>query len=519
MADPPDKPDKSDKPDTAGIQHWLAANPDDPRAGAVREKLRGMGVKVAEPPGYIPDRLGAFIQGTLLDPAEKVGQMAEHLPGALGRGARYVGANLPSGLQSYLDEHRQMGERHPGYRLGGNMTGAFMLPGSGKTLAGDAATGTVGGVTQPLDPNDANYWRDVGLQGLLGGTVGAGLGAVARSVANRATDASRAALNVFQRIYNEMGLGQYAPKTITPQTAAQVRQTVGQRLGQIYQHLTFNPLDPAWRGQADAIFHRVFNAITDPALRQRWYDVFRSEAARPAFFAEPGRVGVPLTGDKLHQLVSGLSGEASNFGREAARGMADSKVWNMMSNGLRQITQSIETQIDRAVPPAIGAARRGAKRAYELADGMVRSSNAGNRWTPSASRIASTLEQKAGKTAYAGPRFGGVKRMLERERDAAEKAAKGPGTAARLGGHAARIPGMIAGYEAGKMVGHPLAGALAGGELAHAAVRAAPKAVAVAGRRPGLAGAVAGQGVRIPEIVVTAPRYRPEQEDKDARRP
>lgn len=505
------------QPDTAHIQSWLAAHPDDPRAGAVREKLRGMGVQVQDP-GSLPDYLGGFIQGTLLDPAEKVGQMAEHLPGALGRGARYVGAHLPQGLQDYLEEHRQMGERHPWLRTIGNLTGALAIP-AGRGVVGNTVAGAVGGVTQPLDPNDANYWRDVGLQGGLGGTVGAGLGAVARSVANRAQAESRAALNVFQRIYNEMGLGQYAPKTITPQTAAQVRQTVGQRLGQIYQHLTFNPLDPAWRGQADAIFHRVFNAITDPALRQRWYDVFRSEAARPAFFAEPGRVGVPLTGDKLHQLVSGLSGEASNFGREAARGMADSKVWNMMSNGLRQITQSIETQIDRAAPSAIGAARRGAKRAYELADGMVRSSNAGNRWTPSASRIASTLEQKAGKTAYAGPRFGGVKRMLERERDAAEKAAKGPGTAARLGGHAARIPGMIAGYEAGKMVGHPLAGALAGGELAHAAARAAPKAAAIAGRRPGVAGAVAGQGVRIPEIVVTAPRYRPGQEDKDATRP
>lgn len=521
----PDKqPDTRSQPDTTGIQKWLAEHPDDHRADAVRQKLTSMGVKIeGEQPGvmgYVGDRLGAFVQGTLLDPLEKVGQMAEHAPGWLGRTSRSIGAMTPQSVQDYLDEHRKMGERHPGYRLGGNLAGAFALPVSkAKDAAGvvaDVATGAAGGVMQPLDPNDPNYWRDVGLQAGLGGTLGGGLGAVARSIAAKATDASRAALNVFQRVYNEMGLGQYAPKEINPQTAVQVRNTVGKRLGEIYQHMSFNPLDPAWRAQANQVYHDVLNAIADPALRQRWQSVFANEAARPAFMADPAQVGARVTGDKLHQVVSSLSGEASAFGQQAARGGADAKVWNLMSNGLRQLTQTIEGQIDRAVHPAIGAARRGAARAYQLAEGMMRASNAGNRWIPDAGRIASTLEQKFGKSQYAGPRFGGVKRMLESERDKAAAARAKPGVAARLGGHAVRIPGMIAGYEVGKMIGHPLAGALAGGEAAHAAARALPGAAARAGRYPGVTGAVAGQGVRGEELLVTprGARWRPEQEDK-----
>lgn len=521
MADKPDllaKSDKSDsKPDTAGIQTWLRNNPNDPRAGAVRDKLKSMGVETeaqGEQPGvmgYVGDRLGAFIQGTLLDPAEKVGQMAEHLPGALGRGARYVGANLPSALTSYLDEHRQMGERHPGYRLGGNLTGAFMLPGGGRTLAGDVAIGTGGGVLQPLDPNDPSYWRDVGLQGALGGSLSGAFGAATRGAGATA----RAAKNVYQHIYDtlEGRASTRAPQTITPNTATQVRNEVGGELGRIYQQMMFNPNTAGWLPSLIQMRDRVMNTLVDPAMRARWASVFTNQVFRPMFQPSATSTRAPwISGTLLHQMMSHLSGETNAFFREARKGGANAMMWNQMARGLQQAQRGVEAQLDAAFP-ALGAARRRANEAYQWADVMWRESHAGNRWVPPPTQLDRAAERKFGSTAYTAPggRHTGVREMLGKEAQRMPR----PGHRGVLY-EAVRIPGMIAGYEVGRMMGHPLEGAIAGGMLGRAAVPAVRGAAQRAGRVPGVVGAGAGQAVRGEELLVTpkGARWVPDEESK-----
>lgn len=448
--------------------------------------------------GTAGDIAESFGQGAVLDPLEKVGQMAQHLPGALGRGAQAIGASLPDWLQRATAHAQAAGARHPWARTAGNIAPWLAVPGAG--LAADVALGTAGGLLQPMDPSNPNYWRDVMGQGVLGGAAGGALGGLGRWITSAAQQPTRAVLNLLQRAYRETGLGG-APTAITPQTAVAARREIGQRLGQIYTQMSFNPMDRAWMVAARDIRNRISGMIADPAQRARWEQSFMDDAVRPAFQSEAGVTGAPLTGEKLHQLVSALSGEANAFRQEAQRGGAQAKTWTQMAQGMRQILNSVERQIDMA-NPALGAARRGAERGYQFADVVYRAGNASNRWTPSADQLASAWERKVGKPEYAGPRFGRSKAMLERERDATPRTRAGP--LEDLGRHA--IAGTLS-----HAVGLPfIAGPVA--RLASRSPRTR-RAIAGVGSRPGAVGATTGRqsvapfpgwaGGKLQDLVVT----------------
>ena len=453
-----------------------------------------------------------LLQGAVLDPFQKVGQMAQHLPGRLGATAREMASDpLPNWLQNIFTQSKQAADRHPVVRTLANIA-PWLAAGGGSGALVDAAMGAVGGMTQPLDPSDPHYWRDVMGQGVIGGVAGGTLGALGRGIADRAAQITRPVLNLIGRAYREAGLSG-APTAITPQTAVQARRAIGQQLGRIYDQMSFNPMNLPWMTQARTIRNTISGAIADPAQRMRWEQSFMDDAIRPAFQSQAGVTGAPLTGDKLHQLVSALSGEANVFRQEAQRGGAQAKTWTQMAQGMRQILNSVERQIDMA-NPALGAARRGAERGYQFADVVYRAGNAGNRWTPSAEQLASTWERKVGKAEYAGPRYGRAKAMLERERDILpprrEGALEGLGRHAVAGGlsHAVGLP-FIAGPVARLAARSP-------------AVR---RGVAAVGQHPGAVGAATGRQTvapfpgwvgsqTIPEITVTAPRYRPGQENQ-----
>lgn len=507
----------------------MAEGDDDPVARA-RKKLAAQGTAAtgqtsAGQAGGFSDYLGSYIQGTVLDPIEKAGEMAEHLPGGMGRAARSAGKALGDmpfyipgtgprqTLRDYVQQHKKLGEDYPITRFGGNVSGALMLPGKSKGVVGDAILGGIGGVLQPLDENDPNYWRDVGIQLGGGGLMGSIFGAAARG----GEAAGRAAKNVYQHIYDTLeGVvgSKAAPKTITPATASAVRNEVGERLAQIYDQMAFNPNTAGWLPRMIQIRDQVRNSIVDPAIRERWESVFTNEVFRPIFQPMATSTRAPwISGQPLHQLMSHLSGEVNSFFNEARKGGANAMMWNQMARGLQQLHQGVGAIIDTA-NPAMGALRRQANEAYQWADVMWRQSKAGNRWIPPPKQIDVAAERKFGSTNYTAPgsRHEPVRQMLDKEGKRAAKANERGGALHE----AVRIPGMIVGYEGGKMFGHPLEGAIIGSSLARASVPAVRKGAELAGRKPGAVGAAMGELTRGEEFLTTprGAKWRPDEERK-----
>lgn len=449
--------------------------------------------------GQWPGRIGSFVQGAVLQPIESAGTMVENiprqgLPNWLQRAM--APPQLPKTVSDYLDQHRRYAEQHPGWNLGGQAA-ALLAAGGPRAGAGAVERGAINvgvgagtGALEPVDKNDPDYWGKVGTQAGVSGVLAGGLGEVARMATERAGQASRAALNVFRNAYDRMGLGQYAPTELTMQTARQVRRFVGDRLGQIYQHMAFNPNMPGWLPGFIRHTQDVARNISDPALRERWATIMRDKAFRPLFQSDPASTRVPIvTGDILHQIMSKLSGEANQLGYEASRGGPNSMMIRQMQRGLSAIHDNIAQHIDRYAP-AVAADRQAANQAYQLSDWMWRSSRASNRWIPGAAELAARGEKKFGQDAYTDPnfRFRPLVEMLEGERDLAERQAK----RSRVGREVARIPFMLGGYQAGRLFGEPLAGAMIGGAIGREASPAVMGAAGLLGRYPALVGAGGG---------------------------
>lgn len=366
----------------------------------------------------------AFEQGAIFDPLEAIGQM---LPP---RVSSAIGSVIPEGVKRYAAESAAGAADHPVYRWAGNVAPWLLVPGAGESVLGDVALGVGSSVLQPTDPDAPDFWRQKGIQAVLGGATGGSLGAVARraaarAAAQKAADAAaqfaaqtpeRATMSMYQRIANEAGDPSIVPSAITPQTSVAVRNKVGAKLTSIYQQMKFNP-DSRWISATLGVRDQIGGALVNPEMRARWDRVFSSEAFKPALLADPKNPIAPVSGEKLNQLVSDLSAQANQFGLEAQRGGAYADQWRQMANGLRQIRQNIVAQID-AANPALGAQRRAADRAYQLSDLMMRATSATKGGVAEPKDIIGAFQQKVGKVMYAKPQFGAVKSMLERERQA-----------------------------------------------------------------------------------------------------
>lgn len=646
----------ADKTDTSGIQNWLAEHPDDPRAGAVRAKLRSMGVQVQDPPGIIEDYGQAAIQGGVLDPLEKVGQMAEHLPDWLGGGlARRAGSALSSipFVSETMRQGQESAQRHPWVRTAGNILPWLAVPGFGEGrlagLAADAAIGTLGGVTQPLDPKDPNYWRDVGLQGLLGGALGGGLGQVTRGAAaartaqqgrqaafDAATQARNAAeqraerigrfnqavtksnkskqtayrtaqraqaqqtylqraaaqaakqaqeaipaqttLNWWRETLTPIGEQARAPTRVTPETSAQVRKIVGDRLNKVRQQMLVNPDDATLGEDLAATQVETEGRLSNQAMRDQWAYQAHQEMAPDGSLKPPSKselakernsiwskyVQQPLAGKQyisgtdLADYVSRLGDLAEQYGRRALSApQAERPELDAISRGLRRVIDEVERH---GVGSDAGLAKQltDAKRAYNLwsiGNGST-AAEKGGLMTPGG--IAREWARRQGDAAYGAEMIPGhpqfhpenarIKQGLERARQAHEAAtppitpqpplplpgqrqtlplpkvpprpvmqqspapSKGRQAARHMGELAAHLPGAIAGLKIGTMLGHPYWGAGVGTAASRAMAPAVKSGIERAGRVPGALGATAGSS--IPEIVVTAPRYRPGEDQE-----
>lgn len=526
----------------SSLQQWLKENPRDGRAPQLRDKLRAAGIEIPEPPVADPLYGKAVLQGAILDPVEKAGQIAEHLPDWLGGGlARRAGTAIMSTpyVGDYLRQERQAGEQSPVARSIGNVLPWFLVPG-GETMAGDVATGAAAGALQPQDPKDPNYWRNLLYQGGTGGVLGGTVGQVGRNIAgttqaqrtyqaaqaaaNRfhAQTPERASLQMYQRVFREIGRPQDAPTEITPETATQVRSHIGGYLNSIYANMRFNPGDPGWQTLTRSTYQTIRRGLTNQAMRDRWDREFRSADLGPVLNA--ARNAMPISGESLNQIISGLGSRASEFGATSTTDTPDGDQWRIMAEGMRRLRAAITQQIDNA-NPVEGARRRAASRAYHLADTMHEATRASS---PAATpqKIIDTWEKKVGKVQYARPRFGSAKDMLQREHATQEAgpvqleapATPPPSRAGRSVLHAAVDAAAI---EAAHKLGLPFpwgigfatGTALSEGGRALARTQAARNAAASLARRPAVAGAVGGQVAPWLRILNPVPEGQPETLD------
>lgn len=504
----------------------------------------------AKPDTGLLGRAEAFQQGAILDPVEKLAQMGTK---ALGYDpAQVAGQVLPDWLQQTLERSRRTAETYPIERTVGNIAPWLLIPG-GEGVVGDMLLGTAGGLLQPTDPKNPNYWRDVGYGGAFGGLAGSSLGMAARGIAGSRAAAKaselaqtlwdalregtpgRATRTVYQHIANLVNDPSIFSGEITPRTAAEVQGKVGDKLTAIYKQMSFDPNTPGWLSNAQATRDRISNLITDPKIRDRWNQVFTDDAIRPAFGGEagarPGTVGTygapppppvtsiggttmrpptvgtrpgmpmgarsgPLAGDKLNQLMSKLSAEQNDFGLMAQQGGPDAKTYRLMAQGLKDIRKSIGTIID-APNPALGAARRAANEAYSLTDFMVKGTSATKGGVESPAGLIGTLQKKVGKKAYgASDKFRDIKDMLEEERQTHEGLRtppfRVPPTPSTAAAGARKVAGAVTPPTLHAM-GIPAAVVHLGRAAGKGAERAAGRATIAAGRRPGAVGAVTGQ--------------------------
>jgi hypothetical protein len=342
---------------------------------------------------------------------------------------------------------------------------------------------------------------------------GAGVGKAAEAVAARkaaqgfakATQGAidrtpeTTALSVYRRAYNEAGLPHLAPAEITPETAATAKTQIGQMISSIYKKMTFDPNAPGWSQNVNAIRKEIEEKyLSDPAIAAKWHSAVDSETLNPAFWA--GR-GNPITGEKLNQIISDMTKTQNEWGLLAQKGGDSAGQFGEMAKGLQKIRDTMIAQMS-ARDPKLASQLKGANRGYFLADTMQRATSAKTGGVPNkVEDIIGSLEKKLGKQVYGETtRMGILRRNLDEARKAQKErvpipADKEKGTLRKVIENATAVPGAVLGYEAGKLVGHPIMGSSVGASIARGAVPLIEKG---AGRLPpGAAGAAGGQAARL----------------------
>lgn len=507
-----------------------------------------------------------WTQGMVLDPIEKAGQVAEHIPGPIGRAATEAGKALPSWLQDYLTRSQQVAGQHPWARTAANILPWVLAPGVGEGFAAQAAMGALAGLAQPLDPKDPNYWSDLSNQGFGGALLGGAGGQLANylnrlhagNMAQRSTDQlqqqliertpERTNLNMLQGIYQ--WIGRPAPRELTPEAAGQAVRDVGDRLNQIYSRMAFDPNTPEWLATANRVRQEVEPLLRqNPQLQEQWNRVLADRGVMPAFRAEPaatppvsgvsgmrpstivGPDGKPLmlpetrtqgpmgtrsgslSGQQLTSLMSDLRRLGGYYHDLAGSERQFSAMYNSMAKGIDDLRAAINSRLGRDFPQQAADLQR-ANSAYHWGMNLMKSWRPSNQFRPTAPQIAQTAQSRVGPMTYSSQRYYPlVRQYLEQE---SEMGRGGP-PGWRVQPPQAR-PTNRAGQAAAAMTAHGLAHAAgvpgplrrfvteAGRELGRGAGAAGSRVGREVGGRPAALGTSAGQAVGAPpltELVVT----------------
>lgn len=333
------------------------------------------------------------------------------------------------------------------------------------------------------------------------------------------------------------------PDTVGPESSAQVQRIIGTRLNELHNQMSLS---------TDTNFGTVLRdrvaGTLNAANRRDWNQMF-SEAVSQPLMKNHGR----LNGQQLHDLTSDLGNRIEELSRRIrSEDMPESRRTDLtrMRNALRNVADAVEDQATGT--PEVKAQLQQARRAYNLwsiGNGAT-AAERGGEMTPG--RIAREWAGRQGDAAYGAemnrgsPRYhpenARLKTWLESQRQLHET---GPAPAApqppvpRPTTKWSEIPlprkpvpvkqgpmppppprpERSPGAEAVKAVGRKLVAGHLGGlpgvimePLATAGARRLARSPTVARglSQAGRAGPVAAVGASqsIPEIVVTAPRYR-----------
>lgn len=337
--------------------------------------------------------------------------------------------------------------------------------------------------------------------------------------------------------------------SMTRQTAPQALREVGQELDRLYGKMSFDPNQGGWLRSAARIQADIRNRLRqDPRAQALWEQVFQDKAFMPGLRAEAGAgapvMGVapgvvrppvgtgpgfaqrslptgevqgplgtrsgPISGEQLARMMSVLTKAQQRFGLEAQQG--GGVIYRDMADGLRQMRQSIERQLD-AKFPTLAQHRQLANQAYFLTSRVMDAVDVHGSATPEA--LLKAFKSAEGDTRFGtDKRYADIKDRLERQHREHTTKLDPPKAPVTIKGQPATqsspgMPGAAAHIAAHFVPGGPTSRMIAreilrqgGRGVAEPALRGAARA-----RRLGPpASAVAGQAVSQPQELVVTPK-------------
>jgi hypothetical protein len=386
---------------------------------------------------------------------------------------------------------------------------------------------------------------------------------VTSQTAQRARDAIPAieTLRWWREALTPTGDQALAPTAVTPEASAQVRKIVGDRLTNVRQQMLVNPNDVGFRNEIAGIREQVHDQLSNQAMRDQWAfeperqfdsqgnpkapskgDVTRQQNSVWGKFVEQPLAELQyLSGRELSDYSSRLGDLAEQYARRAATApQAERPELEAISQGLRQVVDVIDRH--GTSDPALLKQLTDAKRGYHLWSIGNRATTVekGGEMTPGS--IAREWARRQGDAAYGAEMIQGhpqyhpenarLKQGLERARQAHETTppAAPPQPPLRPPAQWRNIPlpklpkmppertpdermPSIVGHGLGHVV-TALSGSPTAGRVAREVVRYGGRGIG----RPVLGGVraagtpvAAAVGGKIPEIIVTAKRPRPEE--------
>lgn len=389
---------------------------------------------------------------------------------------------------------------------------------------------------------------------------------VVAQAAQRARDAIPATetLNWWREALTPIGEQGRAPTAVTPQATAQVRRIIGDRLTNVRSQMLINPADAGFRDEIDGIRREVDGQLSNQGMRDQWAfepeqrfdaqhnpiepsrgDTTRQQNSVWSKFVEQPLANIQyLSGQQLSDYSSRLGDLAEQYARRAATApQAERPELEAISRGLRRVVDVADRH--GTSDPALLKQLTDAKRSYMLwsiGNGST-AAEKGGEMTPG--RIAREWARRQGDASYGAemdpghPRFhpenARMKHRLELARQAHEETPQpvAPQPPLRPPSQRPQIPlpkipkvppertvdqrlpaagGHVVQHATTALTGSPTAGRIARG-IYHYGGRGAARPVLGATKGVGaVTPGVVGGAAKIPEIVVTAPRYRPNEE-------
>lgn len=254
--------------------------------------------------------------------------------------------------------------------------------------------------------------------------------ATARAREAQARVPGQTTLNWWRESLAPIGEQARAPTTVTPESSAQVRRIIGDRLNQVRQRMLLNPADANFQTEMEHIRAEVESRLSNQAMRDQWSGGRNSVFSR--FIDEPLHNLQYLSGQQFSDYVSRLGDLAEQYARRAMSApQAERPELDMISRGLRHVVDAVErhgTGGDAALSRQLADAKR-AYNLWSIGNGAT-AAEKGGVMTPG--NIAREWARRQGDAAYGAEMIPGhpqfhpenarLKRGLETARQAHETA-------------------------------------------------------------------------------------------------